>query len=94
MPLFVISFLDNPGAGPARAAARDDHLAYMRGSGVMKLGGPFLDDTGQAIGSLIIVEAQDLAAARAFSDADPYRTAGVFSDAEIRPWKHTAGQIP
>jgi uncharacterized protein YciI len=94
MPLFVISFLDNPGAGPARAASRDAHLAYMRGSGVMKLGGPYLDDEGQAIGSLIIIEADDLAAAKAFSDKDPYSIAGVFSKAEIRPWKHTAGQIP
>lgn len=94
MPLFVISFLDNPGAGPARAAAREAHLAYMGASGVVKLAGPYLDDQGAMIGSLIIVEVENLAAARALNDNDPYKLAGVFSEATIRPWKHTAGRIP
>ena len=32
-----------------------------------------------------------MAAARAFSDNDPYRLAGVFSDATIRPWRSRTG---
>ena len=94
MPLYVISFLDNPGAAERRMAAREAHLAYVRGSGVMKLGGPYLDEAGAMIGSLIIIEDEDLAAARAFVAADPYKQAGVFDEAVIRPWRHTAGQIP
>jgi uncharacterized protein YciI len=42
-------------------------------------------------GSLMIIEAANLADAEAFSAADPYRQAGLFQRVEIRPWRHTAG---
>ena len=93
MPLFVLTCIDKPGALDQRMAAREAHLAYVRGSGVAKLGGPFLDEAGGMAGSMLIIEADDLAAAKAFSAADPYLTAGVFESVDVRPFKVTLGGL-
>jgi uncharacterized protein YciI len=45
-------------------------------------------------GSLIIIEAPDLAAARAFHAADPYTLAGLFERADLRLWRATVGTVP
>ena len=94
MPLFLLTCMDHPGGLDRRMATREAHLEYVRGkSGVMKLGGPFLDADGQMIGSLIIVEVDDLAAAQAFTDNDPYNKNGVFQSVDIKPFKVTIGQL-
>jgi len=93
VPLFVLTCIDKPGALDQRMAAREAHLAYVRGSGVAKLGGPFLDEAGGMAGSMLIIEADDLAAAKAFSAADPYLTAGVFESVDVRPFKVTLGGL-
>ena len=93
MPLFVISWLDKPGGLAVRMAAREAHLAYVAEKGCVRLGGPFLDANGDMAGSMIIVEAEDLAAAKVFHDADPYKLAGLFETSEVRPWRVTVGAI-
>ena len=93
MPLFVLTCIDKPGALDKRMAAREAHLAYVRGSGVARLGGPFLDEAGGMAGSMLIIEADDLAAAKAFSAADPYLTAGVFEHVDVREFKVTLGEL-
>jgi uncharacterized protein YciI len=93
MPLFVLTCTDKPGALEARMGARDAHLAYVRDSGVLKLGGPLLDDQGAMAGSLLVIDVADRAAAQAFSDKDPYQAAGVFERVEIRPFKLTFGSL-
>ena len=42
-------------------------------------------------GSLLVIEADDIAAARAFAAADPYAKAGLFASVDIRPWKWIFG---
>jgi uncharacterized protein len=94
MPLFVLMCFDKPDSLPLRMATREAHLAYVRGRlDELKLGGPFLDDKGDMAGSLMIVEAEDLAAAQAFSAADPYRQAGLFERVDIKPFRATLGQL-
>lgn len=88
--LFVLTAIDKPGSLELRMATRDAHFAFIRDSGVLKLGGPFLDANGNMAGSLIIFEADDLAAAKAWHAKDPYVKAGVFAQSDIRPWKMTA----
>jgi len=63
-------------------------------AGAIRLGGPFLDEGGEMAGSLILMEAADLEAARAFNAADPYTLAGLFESVDIRPWKATFGALP
>jgi uncharacterized protein len=96
MAFFVLTCIDKPNALALRMATREAHFAYAGGmpAGFIRLGGPFLDEKGDMAGSLIIIEAADMAAAEAFSLADPYRKAGLFERVEIRPWKATFGELP
>jgi hypothetical protein len=41
-------------------------------------------------GSLIIFEAADFEAAKAWHAGDPYKKADLFSQSDVRPWKATA----
>ncbi|HUO12348.1 MAG TPA: YciI family protein [Caulobacteraceae bacterium] len=59
----------------------------------LRLGGPCPGATGQMVGSLTILEAEDLAAAEACGAADPYRLTGLFERVEVRPRRNTAGSI-
>ena len=94
MPLFVISWTDNPDSLSVRMKAREDHLAYVKAHpGVVRLGGPYLDDKGDMAGSLMIIEAESLDAARAFHEMDPYKLAGLFDDSDVRPWRVTIGTL-
>ncbi len=88
--LFVITAMDREGALPLRQATRAAHFDYARASGAVRLGGPYLDNSGDMIGSLIIIEAPDLAAAQRWQENDPYAKAGLFARVELRPWKATA----
>lgn len=93
MALFAIICLDKPGALELRLATRERHLAYADGRGVVRAGGAFLDADGKPEGSLIIIEVEDMAAARAFADNDPYFQAGVFASVEVRPWRLALGGL-
>ena len=95
MALFVLVCIDKPNALDVRMATREAHFAYANTfpSGFIRLGGPFLDEKGDMAGSLILVDAPDMAAAEAFSLNDPYRKAGLFERVEIRPWRVTFGEL-
>jgi uncharacterized protein YciI len=95
MPHFVIVAIDKPRSLSLRMATREAHFAWLKSRpGLARLGGPFLDADGAMAGSLIILEADSLEAAEAFSAADPYRQAGLFERVEIRPWRATVGEVP
>lgn len=95
MALFVLTCIDKPNSLALRMATREAHFAYANSKGGMiRLGGPFLDDAGDMAGSLIILEAEDLAAARRFNAEDPYTLAGLFQRVDVRPWRATFGTLP
>jgi uncharacterized protein YciI len=86
--LFALICTDKPGSVELRMKVRPDHLAFLESLGsAVKGAGPFTDDAGSPTGSLILVDAEDRAAAEAVAARDPYATAGLFSSVEIRPWK-------
>ena len=91
--LFVVIALDKENGLALRVATREAHFAYVRETGVVKLGGPFLDAKDDMDGSLIIFEAEDLEAAKARHANDPYVKAGLFAISEVRPWKATFNPI-
>jgi uncharacterized protein YciI len=93
MPLFIVSWMDKPGHLPVRLANREAHLDYVRETGVVRLGGPFLDESGEMAGSMIIIEADNLEMAHAWHALDPYRSAGLFEASEVKPWRITVGAI-
>ncbi len=87
--LFVVVATDKPDSLQLRMATREAHFAYARDTGVIKLGGPFLDENGDMAGSLIIFEADDFESAKAWHANDPYVKARLFAHSEVRPWKPT-----
>jgi uncharacterized protein YciI len=60
---------------------------------VVKLAGPFLTaaEGGDPRGSMLIVEAADVAAAEAFAAGDPFAVAGLFERTTVEPWRITIG---
>jgi uncharacterized protein YciI len=90
--LFVVTAFDRPGAGELRAKRRPAHLEYLKGkSEQIRAGGALLDPEDQPIGSMLIIEAADQAAAEALVAGDPFRREGVFERVEVRPWRAVLG---
>jgi uncharacterized protein YciI len=89
--LFVLTCTDKPNSAALRGDVRPKHLAYLEGHrDRVKLAGPFLSDDGQTpTGSMLIIDAADLAAAKAFAANDPYAQAGLFASVDIKPWRWT-----
>ena len=86
--LFAIICTDRPGGLDLRLATRPTHLAYltMYAQRIVH-GGPTLDSDGRPCGSLLIIEAEDRAAAEGFASSDPYAKAGLFESTVIRPFR-------
>jgi uncharacterized protein YciI len=86
--LFAIMNIDKPDSFAMRAATRETHLGYLDSIiAQMLLAGPVLNADGQSIGSLLIIEAENQAAAEALAAADPYARAGLFESITIRPYR-------
>jgi len=88
--LFAIICKDKPNSLPLRLATRSTHFEYVKATGAVRLAGPFLNDKGEMTGSLIILEAADMNAAKSWQTNDPYNKAGLFQSAEVEVWKATA----
>ncbi len=88
--LIALIARDKPGALQTRLDNRAAHLAYIEETGVVSQAGPLLDGDAM-IGSLVILEVEDLAAAQSWADNDPYAKAGLFQSVELIPWKKVIG---
>ena len=95
MELFLLLCTDKPNARELRAATREAHLAYMADHAAqVKLGGPWLDaGDGVPLGSMLVIEAANLASAEAFAAADPYAVAGLFAEVKLTPWRLVLGGL-
>jgi uncharacterized protein YciI len=90
MPLFTYRGIDGPRGRELRKTVRERHLEHLRGhseAGRVRFGGPLIDSAGQPCGSLVILEAADLSAAREIAESDPYLVEGVFERVEINETK-------
>lgn len=89
--LFALICTDKPNALPTRKAKRPEHLAYLKSLGdALLIAGPFTKEDGETMnGSLLVVEAPSMSAAREIAAGDPFAKAGVFANVEIRPWLWT-----
>jgi hypothetical protein len=82
---------DKPGAQAIRAENRPAHLDYLKSTDLVAQAGPLLDADGGMIGSLIILDVADLAAAQAWADNDPYAKAGLFGSVDLIHWNRVIG---
>ena len=94
--LYAINAEDIPDSLEKRLAVRSAHverLQALQQDGRLILAGPCpaIDspDPGPAgfSGSLIVAEFESLPAARAWAEADPYVTAGVYATVTVKPFK-------
>ncbi len=91
--LYLVVCTDNPDSAQVRLDNRPAHIEFLKAQGdAIKVAGPYTSEDGDGMtGSLLIVEAADLAAAKALAAGDPYATAGLFESVDIRPWKWVIG---
>jgi hypothetical protein len=91
---FGIVGTDKPGRGARRAKIRPAHIDYLKPfAGRMFAAGPLFDDSGNAIGSLLIIDFPDRATAEEFTANDPYAQAGLFESVVIRAWKKVLPEV-
>ncbi|MGB7269875.1 MAG: YciI family protein [Albidovulum sp.] len=88
--LFAVICRDKPDHLQVRVDTRTAHLAYIEQTGIVKMAGPFLE-AGEMCGSLIVIETDSLAAAKAWAAGDPYKAAGLFADVTVTEWKKVIG---
>ena len=93
---YAISGQDVMDSLAQRQAARPAHvqrLEQLKNQGRLLLAGPYpaidAEDPGAAgySGSLIVAEFDSLEDARAWADADPYVSAGVYAQISVRPFR-------
>lgn len=66
------------GSADQREQLRGTHIAYRKALGsALALAGPLLSETGEPVGSTIIVAATDAAEADRIATGDPYVLAGL-----------------
>jgi uncharacterized protein YciI len=94
--LYAMISEDRPGTLDQRLTARPAHLErlqQLRDAGRLVLAGPHpaidSEDPGPAgfSGSLVVAEFDSLEDARAWADADPYVSAGVYRQVVVKPFK-------
>ena len=94
--LYAVISEDRPGTLDQRLTARPAHLErlqQLRDTGRLVLAGPHpaidSEDPGPAgfSGSLVVAEFDSLEDARAWADADPYVSAGVYGQVVVKPFK-------
>lgn len=84
--LFVIIGYDGPNGAALRPTVRPAHLENLKplvDAGKVIVGGPFTDGSG----SLMVIDFENEAAAKAFAQSDPYVKQGVFERVEIKPFR-------
>ena len=83
--LYIVYQIDGPDSPEIRAATRDAHFKYLDDhERILVLGGALLADDGKTrTGSVLIINVENLAAAEAFSENEPFRRAGLFERVEI-----------
>ena len=85
--LIALRAKDKPGALQIRKDTRDAHLEYLKATGTVSQAGPLLNDDGEMIGSLIILDVTDKSAAEDWAANDPYAKAGLFDSVTLTAWK-------
>lgn len=95
---FAIIAYDKPGALQLRLTMRDKHRDYLHGDlsrfhAQVVFGGPLLSpDQETPIGTLIVIEADTIDAARTVLAEDPYSRSGLFDRVDIMPWRFAIGK--
>lgn len=76
-----------------RQQTRPAHLEFLASQNV-RFAGPMLsDDQTKPIGSIVIIECDDLGAAKVIAAQDPYNKAGLFQSVSVHPFKQVIPEV-
>ena len=98
--LFAFHLVDRPDAGELRARVRPEHKVYLAAVAErIAFAGPLLaDDSQTMLGSLLVIDFVDRAAALAWLQQEPFTRAGLYGasriDAFRNLWPQKAGFPP
>ncbi|MBI2768942.1 MAG: YciI family protein [Burkholderiales bacterium] len=98
--LFTFHLLDRRDAADLRTQLRPEHKAYLAGvASNIAFAGPLLTDDGQTmIGSLLVIDFTDRAAALRWQADEPFTRAGIYASISVHPfsnlWPQRAGFPP
>ncbi len=82
------------GAIERRQKTRPTHLASIAPlveGGHILVGGAILNEAGDMVGSMLLVEFPDRSGVDAWLEADPYVTDGVWREVEVTPFRTAVG---
>ncbi len=82
----LVALIAQFGRPPSRNPARPSEFLDTLGDQLV-LAGPFLDDKGDMVGSIVVVEAETLDAAREIFGRDPFMQGNLFDSVTIKPWR-------
>ena len=90
MPLYAFIAKDKANGQEHRLAVRPTHLKHLESLGNrVVFAGAFQTEASQPTGSLVVIEAPDLADATATFESDPFVREGVFESWQILRWNWT-----
>ena len=85
--LFAMICQDKEDGFELRQQTRPAHLEFLASQNV-RFAGPMLsDDQTKPVGSIVVIECDNLDAAKAIAAQDPYSEAGVFQSVSLHPFK-------
>jgi uncharacterized protein YciI len=88
MMLFAVIRHDKPNSLSLRLSERPKHLEYLKTVlDKIMYGGALLDDKGQQIGSVLIIDVASEAEANAFAYADPFVDVGLFASSSVKRFR-------
>lgn len=92
--MYAIMCIDKADSEALRLETRAAHLDYVLAHDFVAVAGPLTSDDGATmIGTLLLLDTDNEAQARAFADNDPYAKAGLFATVEVRRFKHLLGGL-
>ena len=88
--IHVFHLVDRADAGDLRQRVRPEHKAYLAGVAErIAFAGPLLADDGQTmVGSLLVIDFTDRAAALAWLSAEPFTRAGLYAESQVQAFRN------
>jgi uncharacterized protein YciI len=94
MPLYIVHCLDAKDALAKRKQFMAEHSAYMATASAKRIAtimqGPLVHESNDSAGSCYLMEAPNIAAVKAFNDADPFVINGVFETVNVHQYLRRA----
>jgi uncharacterized protein YciI len=88
--LYAFMLNDRPDSGALRARVRPEHKEYLaRVADRIAFAGPLVGDDGETmIGSLLVIDFADRAAALAWLRDEPFTMAGLYATSQVHAYKN------